>query len=477
MAVVERKRKRGSTFYAVFTWHGKDVWEKAGSNRREAEQIDRLRRKQVKAGTYEPTGEGGATTVRQWAESWISKRTVRSVKDEERWLRLHIMPRSWFVDMPIADVRPRHIDRLIRELQAARKEDGSRTLKDKSISNIIGVLSPMFRAAKRAEICLENPVELERGALKRDSDVDRETYTAAEALVLTRHHAISWPIRVLNALCFFAGLREGEACGRRFRDFDDQPKPLWSMHVRDQYDSKPLKTGRPRAVPVHPELRAILEAWGREGFELLTGRKPTPDDFVVPNISKRANVAHHTKSSFYKSFRKACLAVGIRHRSVHSTRHTFITLTRRGGAKKDVLERITHNAKGDIVDRYTHWEWEPLCEAVLALQLDAHQELHSPSETTGNPGGGSRWLEARSSEISRDIAFSSGVQFPAPPLLLEPKTRGTRNPRQTERQESEGHPWDSAASSFGTVTGRASVARLALGYAALRLGLLGEVAA
>jgi hypothetical protein len=55
--------------------------------------------------------------------------------------------------------------------------------------------------------------------------------------------------------------------------------------------------------------------------------------------------------------------------TLHATRHTFITLARRGGARAEVVEQISHNARGTIVDHYTHWDWEPLCEAVLALQL------------------------------------------------------------------------------------------------------------
>jgi hypothetical protein len=67
---------------------------------------------------------------------------------------------------------------------------------------------------------------------------------------------------------------------------------------------------------------------------------------------------------------KAILDSGMaKNRTLHSSRHTFITMCRRGGARKDVLEKVTHNAKGDIVDAYTHWDWNPLCEAVLCLQL------------------------------------------------------------------------------------------------------------
>jgi hypothetical protein len=64
---------------------------------------------------------------------------------------------------------------------------------------------------------------------------------------------------------------------------------------------------------------------------------------------------------------------------VHDTRYTFISLARRDGARKDVLERITHNATGDVVDRYTTFDWAPLCEAVACLRLSLDPIVQSDS--------------------------------------------------------------------------------------------------
>jgi len=171
------------------------------------------------------------------------------------------------------------------------------------------------------------------------------------------------------------------------------------MTVLDQYDQKVLKTERPRKVPVHPKLAEALQAWAAEGFELYTGHRPQPDDFIVPNVSSRAQVRHHTRSSFYKAFVRHAEAAGVRPRSLHSTRHTFISLCRRGGAPKDVLERITHNSKGDIVDQYTHFDWDPLCSAVLSMKLDVHPDVHPAIGSGGNSsaltGGAVRWFAAK----------------------------------------------------------------------------------
>ena len=40
------------------------------------------------------------------------------------------------------------------------------------------------------------------------------------------------------------------------------------------------------------------------------------------------------------------------------------------GDPHQLLERITHNARGGIIDVYTAWEWPALCEAVTCLSVD-----------------------------------------------------------------------------------------------------------
>ena len=75
-------------------------------------------------------------------------------------------------------------------------------------------------------------------------------------------------------------------------------------------------------------------------------RAPLPDDYIVPYVSARAPKGFYTRSIYYKAFRAACAAAGVRARSLHSTRHTMVTMARRGGADRQVLSKITHNAKG-----------------------------------------------------------------------------------------------------------------------------------
>jgi integrase len=444
MAVVPRKRKTGPTvYYAVNDWpqkpgKSKQQAEKVGTSKRDAEVRDRAMKKEIAAGTYVPPSGRARDTVGIFGPLWLDQRTnTYAATERQVWAR-YVTPRTWLMDLPLEDVEPvDHIDRLVAELRAERKDDGSRRLTDKTIANLLGILSLMFDAAVRARKCLRNPVVLAPRTLKRSPQREKEIYQPGEVAVLVAHHRIPWPVRVLNAFCEFAGFRMGEACGRRIRDLDLGAPILPAITVRDQYNGLPLKTERPRIVPMHPLLREVLEAWLSEGFELYTGRKPTPDDFVVPAIGARAKQPCWTRSQYYKAFVETAKLAGVRPRSVHSTRHTFISLCRRGGARKDVLERITHNARGDMVDQYTHLDWEPLCEAVLCLRLDAHPGPQLPPGSGGNPGA---LPPAAGSTIAQESPVSaSGEQssIPRASTTKQHKNQGLGESRQETRQVAE----------------------------------------
>ena len=49
---------------------------------------------------------------------------------------------------------------------------------------------------------------------------------------------------------------------------------------------KATKTDNPREMPVHPTLAKVLAEWKLEGFERFVGRKPKPEDLIVPALPK-----------------------------------------------------------------------------------------------------------------------------------------------------------------------------------------------
>jgi hypothetical protein len=106
---------------------------------------------------------------------------------------------------------------------------------------------------------------------------------------------------------------------------------------------------------------------GQEGFEAVYGRPPGPDDFIVPDPR---NMAARTQSQATKAHKRDAELIGVPNKGSHALRRFMISAARSSGARSDVLEQITHNTRGAIIDVYTAWEWPALCEAVSCLRVD-----------------------------------------------------------------------------------------------------------
>lgn len=364
MAVVARKRKGGRvSYYVCNRLHGQMVWEHVGADKREAQRRDAAMKREIRDGHYQGKRTGGVTVAREAAE-FFRARTVRTVDNELSLFRNHIEKRcEWFLTMRLEDVRPAHIAKLVDDLEQPYVNDHGKPAKlcGKSVALVYGIVRTMFQEAVLRERILSNPCVLKRGRLKKTATKKRVPYGAEDVVTILGATEAPLDGRIFAAIAFFSGMRQGEVCGRRWRDLDAASKPLGCMTVLTQYNDKPLKTDRPRQVPVHADLAKLLAWWRSTGWEFVYLRKPRPDDFILPH---RDDLGAHTKSSSYKLWRRTLEKAEVANLSLHSSRHAFITLARRGGARKDVLEKVTHNAGGDIVDQYTHWDWDPLCEAV-----------------------------------------------------------------------------------------------------------------
>lgn len=378
MAVVPRKRK-GRVVYGVLTsWAGGKHWELVGTNRREADQRDRLRLAEVKAGTFRPGELTDAASVKAFAEHWLELRSNRSAENDRALVRRHVLSVRWFAELRMSEVRPKHVLRLIGEL-------GAGTLSKKSVSLVMGLVRVMFRDAVIDDVLVASPYVVPRGTLKRSGE-RRTPYEAAEVRALLGA-SVGERERIWNAIAFYTGARCGEVCGLRWGDWNEDPSPLGALRIERQYGGQVLKTERARLVPVHPELAALLAAW-RDRWSFFFLRRPEPGDLIVPSLD---GASSQTKSSAYKAWIRSCKASGVSNRSVHSTRHTFITMAQRGGADRRVVELITHNPKGTIVDVYTTRDWAEYCRAVLCLSYGPFDASVDVGSNGSENSGSSAW--------------------------------------------------------------------------------------
>lgn len=96
---------------------------------------------------------------------------------------------------------------------------------------------------------------------------------------------------------------------------------------------------------------------------------PSPDDFITPTRNMTERTAQETPKQLHEDLD----LLGLRRRRGHDLRRMFITLAQVDGARRDLLENVTHGPRGDIVSIYTTFPWPTLCAEVAKLKIEVRE--------------------------------------------------------------------------------------------------------
>jgi len=358
--------------------------ERAGRHKGRALQLLAQARAQLKSGTYQPGTKRRPKTLDALEALRFEHEKQRRPDSEyvpkaHNQFKKYISPRLGKRNPD--SIQAHEISSVLWD--AYEQDEGKRRQLDKvgakTVENIFGTVSAVYRFGVFRQLCDNNPCrDIESDVLPHVGKQKRPCFSDHEAIALIAYEDPEQAqYRILYALLGFAGLRLGEGLGRRWRDIDWDAPELPSMHVWSQYQDRHLKTAKDddpkeRMVPLHPELARILREWWRTGWAKRYGRLPRLDDFIVPSPS---TMKAYTKAAGDQLREKYAPLLGIPNKGNHALRRYFITYAQKGGprgkARPDMLEKVTHNAKGTMIDVYTDVDalWPALCEAVLCLNV------------------------------------------------------------------------------------------------------------
>lgn len=379
-------------------------------------------------------------TVRRYFDAWIARRVeagVRTAHDERVRLERFVLP--VLGDRPLGEVTRAEVRDVIAAVSRSKSKATGKALAPRSVLHVYGALRLLFADALTDELITSSPCSLKtrKGELplKRDADPrwrSSSIYTRPEATTLISDDRIPLDRRVYYALGLLAGLRSSEIAGVRWRDLDADAQPLGRLLVASQADEddvtgdRETKTLAVREVPVHPTLDELLEQWRRHGFPLLFGRHPRPDDWIVPS---RADVSMHRSKKMLERLKDDLERLELRTagRGRHAMRATFITLAQVDGARREILEAVTHAGRGDVVSGYSRWPWDALCAEVAKLRVEL--EERAPVVAIGNAGKSNGISPDRDS--ARDT-LSIGAAF------ARQTKRGGRDSKRSPDEERQG---------------------------------------
>jgi integrase len=352
--------------------------------------LDNLCRRLKERRTFE--AEGGLVTVRSFAASWLKGRSASSRDDDEQHLRDHVFPAIG--EMPIGDVRPKHLIRLIEDLRKKRAtrpgplgSDGKsgrietdEPLAPRTVRNVYATVRAMFRRALIEEVVDSSPCVLERADLPAAKDKDPEwrdgaVFSLGEVATLIYDERIPQDRRVCYALYFLGCARFGEMAALRWRHYDADVEPLGLLRIARSWSTrlhieKDTKAERPRKVPVTPQLAALLAEWKLSGWPAMFDRKPEPDDLIVPSRGQGERLPSNRSSShMLKKFHQDCQRVGIRERRQHDSRRTWLSVVLAAGANETHAKWIAHGPPPTVLGAYMSMPWSTLCAVVEGLRL------------------------------------------------------------------------------------------------------------
>lgn len=203
-------------------------------------------------------------TLRTYASSWLASRALRLAHSTaERYastLELHVLPElgDFYLDALVKrDVE----DWVVRKAGLTDKKTGKRVYANGTINGWVQVLKTMMADACD-EYRLPNPVLRVLALPEGRAEDDPNSLTEDELQVLLaafkEHAPQDYPLVLTLAL---TGLRWGEATALKWGDLDREKGVIrvrrahWHGHV------KSTKTGKPRMVPLPPQLLEVLDAW------------------------------------------------------------------------------------------------------------------------------------------------------------------------------------------------------------------------
>lgn len=362
------------------------VREHGGSSDRAAKALLAQRRREVADGTWRPaaTGESNPLVQEYLEATWIPMRAragIKSAKDEAQRLTDYVLPAIGH--KRVTDVRRADIVELIATYGQSTSETTGRPPAPRSVRRVYEDLRVLFNhLVEVEEIVPATPctLKVKRGELPKKKDANPRwrssaVYAREEVECLISDPRIPWSRRMTYGLTFFPGTRVGEAVGWLWRDYEPKMQPLGRLVVATQYGGADTKTDTTREVPVHPVLAKMLADWKERGFLEAVGRKPKPDDFIVPRLrGHEGSPAHQDRRRVWVDLQKDLQLLGFRRRRVHDTRRTMISLTRADGGDKEILHWVTHGPSSeDMMDLYSTLPWATFCAEVAKLRISLRE--------------------------------------------------------------------------------------------------------
>lgn len=325
------------------------------------------------------TGNADRITLEEYSKIYLEAKiktlSPSTFEFYERAIKNKILPALVF--HKVNQIKPPHIQAFINQLSGITKQkrDGTNSiepLKPASIRRYLTVVQSIFKLAVKQNIIQSSPAKAELLEIPRVVAPKIEIFTKQEAAEMLSYLELEdLQFQVFIQLAIMTGARRGELTALKFSDFDYVNNKVTIERAAVKLKGQPTQIKPPkdyevRTLAVNPyciDLVKLLRVQKDKQAEALGNQWNEHDWLFTQDNGEIMNPQTPTKQ-----FSKFLARNHLKHRKLHSLRHTSATLLLYGGVNiKQVQERLGH---GDITttNKYLHYISEADEQAANVLQ-------------------------------------------------------------------------------------------------------------
>lgn len=325
------------------------------------------------------TGNADRITLEEYSKIYLEAKiktlSPSTFEFYERAIKNKILPALGF--HKVNQIKPPHIQAFINQLSGITKQkrDGTNSiepLKPASIRRYLTVVQSIFKLAVKQNIIQSSPAKAELLEIPRVVAPKIEIFTKQEAAEMLSYLELEdLQFQVFIQLAIMTGARRGELTALKFSDFDYVNNKVTIERAAVKLKGQPTQIKPPkdyevRTLAVNPyciDLVKLLRFQKDKQAEALGNQWNEHDWLFTQDNGEIMNPQTPTKQ-----FSKFLARNHLKHRKLHSLRHTSATLLLYGGVNiKQVQERLGH---GDITttNKYLHYISEADEQAANVLQ-------------------------------------------------------------------------------------------------------------